>query len=157
MNKNKAFTLKQADRIIGVLKQFIVEVAQAASEAINELANSKADSKHKHTLSDITGLTAATIGAAVASHTHVITGSATIPASGWKSDSNESFPYYYDLSISGISAADRVDINVAVASVNTAVTCGLCSLTEAFSGEVRLRARKLPTAAISAEYWIMKE
>lgn len=155
--RKKAFTLEQADRVIGVLKQFTAEVAKAASDAIKELAEAKADSGHKHTVSDISGLTVEAIGAAAASHTHVSTGSTSIPTSGWKTDSNTKFPYYYDLSISGIAASDRVDLNVAIASVDIATTCGLCPLTEAFAGKVRLRAKKAPTAAISAEYWIMKK
>lgn len=153
----KAFTLEQADKIIGVLKQFTADVAKAASDAIKELADAKADSAHKHTVSDILGLTAATVGAAPVSHTHVSTGAISIPTSGWKTDSNTKFPYYYDLAVSGMTASDRVDLNVAIASVDTAVACGLCPLTEAFDGKVRLRAKKAPTAAISAEYWIMKK
>ncbi len=97
------------------------------------------------------------IGAAAASHTHVSTGAVSIPASGWKNDNNASYPYYCDLSISGAAASDRVDLNIVSSSIDIAVACGLCPLTEAFSGKVRLRAKKVPTAAISAEYWIMKK
>ncbi len=303
----KAFTLEQEDRIIGVLKQFTADVAKAASDAIKELSDAKADAVHQHTVSDISnfpaslpanggnaatvnghsvaanvpvgakftdtvythpmyaakssglykitvdteghvsavtavtkaditalgipaqdtnttygvatqsangllsaadkkkldgvaegankyvhpayadkssglykvtvdgtghvsavssvskadilafGISPQEIGAAAASHTHVITGSASIPVSGWKTDSNTKFPYYYDLAISGVTASDRVDLNVAIVSVDTAIACGLCPLTEAFAGKVRLRAKKAPTAAVSVEYWIMKK
>lgn len=51
--KKKAFTLEQADRVIGVLKQFTAEVAKAASDAIKELAEAKTDSIHKHSVADI--------------------------------------------------------------------------------------------------------
>jgi len=103
------------------------------------------------------GISSQDINAAAASHTHISSGSVSIPASGWKTDSNTKFSYYYDLSISGITAADRVDMNVSLASTDIASACGLCPLSEAFAGKVRLRAKKAPTAAISAEYWITKK
>lgn len=223
-------TSEQAESIIFAVKQFTVAVAKAASEAITELEETKADAVHQHTVSNISdfpeslpanggnattvnghtvavnvpsgakftdtvythpshnakasgmykitvdgtghvsaatavtkadilafGISPQDISAAEASHTHVNAGSVSVPASGWKTDSNTKFPYYYDLSISGITAADRVDMNVSLASTDIASACGLCPLSEALAGKVRLRAKKSPTAAISAEYWITKK
>ncbi|MCM1059097.1 MAG: hypothetical protein NC452_02260 [Eubacterium sp.] len=56
-----------------------------------------------------------------------------------------------------MTASERVDLNVAITSVDTATACGLCPLSETFDGKVRLRAQKAPTAAVSAEYWIMRK
>lgn len=102
-------------------------------------------------------LTPANIGAAASNHTHVSTGTVSVPATGWSSDSTAIFPKYYDLSISGILATDRVDLIVAIASLDTALKCGLCGVTEASAGKVRIRSRTVPTAAISLQYWVMKK
>lgn len=203
---NLIATLKHLDNAIAALKQFGADIAAAASAAIRELATQKADTGHKHTVSDIANLTTATasvnglmlaadktkldgiatgaqkntitgikgnsetayrtgnvnltpanIGAAAASHTHVSTGTVSVPTTGWGSDSTAIFPKYYDLSISGILATDRVDLIVAIASLDTALKCGLCGITEASAGKVRIRSRTVPTAAISLQYWVMKK
>ncbi len=199
-------TLKHLDNAIAALKQLGADIAAAASAAIRELAAQKADTGHKHTVSDIANLTTATasvnglmlaadktkldgiatgaqkntitgikgnsetayrtgnvnltpanIGAAAASHTHVSTGTVSVPTTGWGSDSTAIFPKYYDLSISGILATDRVDLIVAIASLDTALKCGLCGITEESAGKVRIRSRTVPTAAISLQYWVMKK
>lgn len=87
---------------------------------------------------------------------HVSTGTISVPATGWGSDSTAIFPKYYDLSISGILATDRVDLIVAITSLDTVLKCGLCGITEASAGKVRIRSRTVPTAAISLQYWVMK-
>lgn len=154
---NLIATLKHLDNAIAALKQFGADIAAAASAAIKELAAQKADTAHKHFVSDITDLTPANIGAAASNHTHVSTGTVSVPTTGWGSDSTAIFPKYYDLSISGILATDRVDLIVAIASLDTALKCGLCGITEASAGKVRIRSRTLPTAAISLQYWVMKK
>ena len=200
---NLIATLKHLDNAIVALKQFGADIAAAASAAIKELAAQKADTAHKHIVSDIANLTTATasanglmlaadktkldgiatgaqkntitgikgnsetvyrtgnvnltpanIGAAAASHTHVSTGTVSVPTTGWGSDSTAIFPKY---SISGILATDRVDLIVAIASLDTALKCGLCGITEASAGKVRIRSRTVPTAAISLQYWVMKK
>ena len=78
----------------------------------------------------------------------------SIPKTGWVKDSNTSYPYYYYLSVTGITAQDRVDVLLAPASVTAAVSCGLCPTSETLAGKVRLRAVSAPTAVISAAYWI---
>lgn len=113
----------------------------ASGAQVNSITGIKGSAESSYRTGQV-NITAANVGTAAASHTHVSTGSVSVPASGWKTDSNAKFPYYYDLSISGIAASDRVDLNVAIASVDTAIVCGLCPLTEAFDGKVRLRAKK---------------
>lgn len=87
----------------------------------------------------------------------VSAGTVSIPITGWKKDSTAIFPNYYDVAISGILAADRVDLIVDIASLDTALKCGLCGITEALAGKVRIRSRTVPSAAISLQYWIMKQ
>jgi len=83
-------------------------------------------------------------------------GRCTIPTSGWSSDSTADYPYYYDIAVAEVTAADRADVAFAPANVMTAVNCGMCPFSETLGGKVRLRAAKAPAAAISAEYWIEK-
>lgn len=84
-------------------------------------------------------------------------GSFTIPTSGWSTDSTTGYTKYYDVTVSGVTANDRADVIIAAGSVNAAAACGLCPVSETLAGKVRIRATKVPTAAISAEYWIEKE
>ncbi len=80
----------------------------------------------------------------------------TLPITGWVLDNNETsvWKYYYDLSAAGITAADIVQVVFTRTSLATAQECGMCINNESFAGIVRLRAEKVPTAAISGEYWI---
>lgn len=80
----------------------------------------------------------------------------TLPASGWSSDSTVEYPYYYDLAVSGVTAKDRAEVTVAVPGLPAAEACGLCSTNETMAGKIRFRAKKAPSAAIAAEYWIEK-
>lgn len=80
----------------------------------------------------------------------------TIPASGWGSDNNAAYPYYYDIAVSGVTAADRADVAVSPGSLEMAKGCGLCPASETLVGKVRIRASAVPAAAITAEYWIVK-
>ena len=83
-------------------------------------------------------------------------GSFTIPASGWSTDSTTGYTRYYDIAVPGVTANDRADIIIAPGSVNAAAACGFCPVSETLAGKVRIRASAVPTAAISAEYWIEK-
>ena len=80
----------------------------------------------------------------------------TIPDSGWASDSTAEYPQYYDLTVSGVTAADRADIAVAPAGFRTAADCGLCPSSETLEGKIRLRAVSVPAKTISAVYWLEK-
>ncbi len=80
---------------------------------------------------------------------------ATIPTSGWVSDSSVSgYKYRYDLTAAGVTANDFAVVAIAPASQNTAVYCGLCPTNETFAGEIRFRSAGIPSAAISVKYWI---
>lgn len=80
----------------------------------------------------------------------------TIPVSGWSSDSTAGYPKYYDISVSGITANDRASITIAQASLAAAKACGMCPSNETLAGKIRIRAARVPTAAITAQYWIDK-
>lgn len=85
-----------------------------------------------------------------------LSGSITIPSTGWGSDGTASYPKYYDISISGVTILDRPSIDVAPFSMETAVACGFCPTCESLNGKVRVRAATIPAASISAEYTIEK-
>lgn len=92
--------------------------------------------------------------------------SITIPAEGWASEEIEdtgedgeeeistSYPYYYDLAVTGVTAKDRADITIARGSLDAAVNCGLCPTSETLEGKIRLRAVSVPTEEMAAEYWL---
>lgn len=104
------------------------ELAQTVTEAITELESVKADKSS---------------GVAV-----------TIPTSGWSSDSNASYPKYYDIAVTGITASDRAEITIAPGSLDAAKACGICPTNETLAGKIRVRAASVPTVAISVEYWV---
>lgn len=79
----------------------------------------------------------------------------TIPASGWSEDTTYAdYPYCYDIAVSGITAKDRVGITIAPGSLATAVACKLCPTNNTMAGKIRIWAKAVPNAAISAEYWL---
>lgn len=104
------------------------EVAQAAAEAIEEIDTLKANKGE--------------------------TVSITIPITGWSSDSSSSYPQYYDIAVSEVTANDRAEITIAPGSIDIAQACGLCPTNETLAGKIRVRSTKIPTEAISAEYWL---
>lgn len=108
------------------------------------------------TAQDIKKLTAADVGAAPASHTHISAVSVTIPTTGWGSDSTAIYPKYYDIAVTGATASDRASVDISTASIGTAIACGLCPAAETLAGKIRIRAASVPTAALTANYWIEK-
>lgn len=83
--------------------------------------------------------------------------SITIPTSGWTNDTSvTAYPYKYEISVSSITAKDLVTINIAPGSQAAATACRLCPTNETIAGKIRIRAAKIPSSSISAEYWIEK-
>lgn len=79
----------------------------------------------------------------------------TIPTSGWGTDSSvAAYPKYYDIAVTGVTAKDRAEISILPGSMDAAKACGLCPASQTLAGKIRVRATKVPTAAIVAEYWI---
>lgn len=106
----------------------VAKLAKAATEAIEELEQAKADKAQSVAI--------------------------TIPATGWASDSGGDYPHYYDIAAEGVTANDRAAITIAPGSLGTAKTCGLCATNETMAGKIRVRAIQVPAEAISAEFWI---
>ena len=80
----------------------------------------------------------------------------TIPTSGWGSDSDPDYPKYYDIAVSGITANDRASIDFPMSSEALVKACGMWHTNQTLAGKIRIRAKKVPTAAISAQYWVEK-
>lgn len=108
----------------------IAELAQTVSDAVGELSDLKADKTESV--------------------------SATIPTAGWSSDSNTSYPNYYDIPVTGVTAQDRAEITLYPDSLETAKTCGLCPTNETLAGKIRVRASSVPASDLNIEYWVEK-
>ncbi|MDO5784739.1 MAG: hypothetical protein Q4P20_06720 [Eubacteriales bacterium] len=78
----------------------------------------------------------------------------SIPTTGWQNDGTTNYPYYYDLAVSDVTAADHATVTIALEGIGTAAACGLCAMNETIAGAIRLRAASVPAAAIPAEYWL---
>lgn len=87
--------------------------------------------------------------------------SITIPAEGWASEeidetgeeeTEASYPFYYDVAAASVTAKDSADVTISRGSLGTAVGCGLCPTSETTEGKIRLRAMRVPTEAMAAEY-----
>lgn len=109
-------------------KGVIAQVAQAAADAIEEVAAVKVDK--------------------------VSAVPVAINTAGWSAGTLGPYEFYYDIPVAGLTAKDRADITIAPAGVETATACGLCPTTETLAGKIRLRAIAKPTASIAAEYWL---
>lgn len=107
----------------------IAELAQTVTEAMQEMESVKADRQDSVSI--------------------------TIPTTGWGvDDASESYPNYYDITVTGLTANDRVDITIAPNSMATAIACGICPTNQTLAGKIRVWAQAVPSDAISAEYWL---
>lgn len=82
--------------------------------------------------------------------------SVTIAKSGWKleSGSTSQYKYYYDIPDESVSSKDKADIVISVSSIDTAISCGMCPVSETLTGLIRIRSAKIPDGNITAEYWV---
>ena len=83
--------------------------------------------------------------------------SCTISVSGWSTDNVSGYPKYFDISVQGVTAKDRAQVTLSPASLGIASNCGLCCTCETLDGKIRLRAKSIPTAAMTAEYWVERK
>ncbi|HJB36563.1 MAG TPA: hypothetical protein H9942_00660 [Candidatus Acutalibacter ornithocaccae] len=104
------------------------QITQAVTEALEEMESLKADKPARVAIE--------------------------IPTTGWVDDGTGDYPHHYDISASGVTAADKVDIVVAPDSAIAALHCDFCPSTETLAGIIRIRAMSTPTSTISAEYWV---
>ena len=125
----KLTTLSQLRAVSQKSKDRAAQVADAAAAALDEMDGVKADKTEFVSFS--------------------------IPATGWKTDSSvPGYTNYIDISISGLTAADYVAVDVAPASSVVARAANFVA-TESRAGILRLRAASVPTATISAQYHII--
>lgn len=82
--------------------------------------------------------------------------SVTIPATGWSQDDNSAYPNYIDITATGITTSDCIALVIAPDSNAIAKKCYFTS-TEALAGKIRIRARNIPTEAIKAFYYVIRE
>lgn len=78
----------------------------------------------------------------------------SIPATGWITSMSGEYTVYQDITANGMTANDLVILTPAAASLATAKKAGIG--VESMAGKLRIRARKAPTAAISATYHIIQ-
>ena len=147
----KTTTETQLEAAVQKVKALILQVIQSTAQDIKKLTAADvgaATENHTHTAADV--------GAAPASHTHISPTSVTIPKTGWNSDSTAKYPKYYDIAVTGVTASDRANVDIAPAALGTAEDCGLCPACETLAGKIRLRAVSVPTETMTATYWIQK-
>lgn len=80
--------------------------------------------------------------------------SVMITTTGWLSDDDSKYPFYYDISVPEATAYDRADVRIMPNSIEAALTAGFDIKTQTYEGYIRIRAKQAPTAVISAEYQI---
>ena len=123
----KLTTLSQLRAVSQKSKDRAAQVADTAAAALDEMDEVKADKTEFVSFS--------------------------IPATGWKTDSSvPGYTNYIDIAISGLTAADYVDVVPASSAVARAANF---VATESRAGILRLRAASVPTATISAQYHII--
>lgn len=106
----------------------VAALAQAVADAMEEMDTAKAD-KPQHI--DL-----------------------TIPTTGWQTDAAvPGYTHYLDIPVAGLTANDRVEVDVAPASKAVADAARFTA-TESLAGMLRLRAANVPAAAITAQYHI---
>lgn len=80
--------------------------------------------------------------------------SVMITTTGWLSDDDSKYPFYYDIPVPEATAYDRADVRIMPDSIEAALTAGFDKKTDTREGYIRIRAKQAPTAVISAEYQI---
>lgn len=146
----KTVTKDHLRNAVAKVSELIGKFAQAADTDIERVENSL--SSHTKSKSNPHVVTAEQVGAAK----KPLSGSVTIPTTGWGSDSTADYPKYYDIAVTGVTASDRANVDIATASMSKAVACGLCQTCETLAGKIRVRAVSVPAAAITAQYWVEK-
>ena len=127
----KLTSLAQLQAAVTKCQNKIAEVLKAASDAITEVSNAKADKVDVKTL--------------------------TIPNTGWGTDSTVTgYTAYVDVTVSGLTASDVVVVMIAAKSASVADAACLCGACESLADKLRIRAKHTPTAALSAVYYIVR-
>ena len=80
--------------------------------------------------------------------------SVIITTTGWLSDDDIKYPFYYDIPVPEATAYDRADVRIMPDSAEAALAAGFDTKTDTRESYIRIRAKQAPTAVISAEYQI---
>ena len=126
--------------IFGQLKSLAQAAKNFSNNLVGELANATAEA-----IEEINDLKSDKVKVV----------SVSIPITGWNSDSG-SYPNYYDIAVEGVTENDIAEVTVTLASMDIAVSCGLCPINETLAGKIRIRAKTVPTSEICVEYVISK-
>lgn len=82
--------------------------------------------------------------------------SVTLPVASWTQDlTNEDYPYYQDVTVTGITANDRADVVFAESVMDAVEENGVCSIVTTSAGSIRVRAVTVPEEALTATVWII--
>lgn len=126
--------------IFGQLKSLAQAAKNFSNNLVGELANATAEA-----IEEINDLKSDKVKVV----------SVSIPITGWNSDSG-SYPNYYDIAVEGVTKNDIAEVTVTLASMDIAVSCGLCPINETLAGKIRIRAKTVPTSEMKVEYVITK-
>ncbi|MBP1562357.1 MAG: hypothetical protein J6C38_01400 [Oscillospiraceae bacterium] len=150
---------KDAETLAGA-QSYADSAAQSAVTSANAYTEQySAKAVHTHTVSDLTdftaGVTEEQLTAAVdAKIDKIKTVSVMITTTGWLSDDDSKYPFYYDILAPEATAYDRADVRIMPDYIEAALTAGFDTKTDTREGYIRIRAKSAPTAVISAEYQI---
>lgn len=126
--------------------------AQSGGSGADEVARAAIEA---HAGNSAVHLTAEQLTAAVDVKIDKIkTVSVMITTTGWLSDDDSKYPFYYDIPVPEATAYDRADVRIMPNSIEAALTAGFDTKTQTCEGYIRIRAKQAPTAVISAEYQI---
>lgn len=120
----------------------IRKVAEAALDAAQQLDEAKAAADHTHTAAD------------VGAQKKPLTGTITIPTTGWTDDTTTvpGCTKRYEIPVAGATASDKAEIRFKPSAMETARV--ISSVNRTIDGAVQIWAVAVPSAAIPAEYWI---
>ena len=87
--------------------------------------------------------------------------SATIPTSAWVDNTdtaiaNEGYDKMANVAITGITANDGSNTDIAIVSRSIAVACGMAHISQTISGYVRFYAKSVPTDSISVQIQVSR-
>ncbi len=82
----------------------------------------------------------------------------TISVSGWSYNNNETsdYKYYYDIPAAGVTTNHIAEVNFAPVSVDIAADAEVCPTNQTLAGKIRLRAKNVPSYALTAEYHVIE-
>ena len=82
--------------------------------------------------------------------------SVSLAVNSWSTDNNSTYPAYQDITVSGATTDDGVDIVFNESLADTLMTCGVSPVTTVTAANtVRVRAVTAPSVALTGTAWII--